>query len=97
MGLTRVLYKINIHSELLLLIFLLTIPTILFADLLVLLQLRLGLNVSEKNTPKSFSSLASGIFWSSSSSSSLTFYVDFPHKSAGLTLPTNKTNLIRLN
>src|SRR6266516_7230605 len=61
MGLTKVLYKINIPSEFLLLIFLIIIPTVLLAYLPTLLQLRLGLKLSEKKTPKSFSSRVTGI------------------------------------
>src|SRR3989442_15884461 len=55
-GLTNVLYNISIPSELLLVIFLLIIPLILFAFLLTLLQFILGYlysshEVGIKNTP----------------------------------------------
>src|SRR2546425_12273125 len=60
MGLTNVLYNTIIPSDPLCTIFLLINPTTLLAALLALLQLQEGLNLSEKKTPKSFSSLAFG-------------------------------------
>src|SRR3989442_14108818 len=58
-GLTSVLYSINISSSDLLIIFLLIKPIILLADLLALLQFTDCLKLSVNITPRAFSSFVS--------------------------------------